>query len=253
MLLDKAIKLTKPFRDVMDLLLFHLVKGSNNWELLEQFRNKPILIVGNGPSLNKTPLDYFEGHVSLGMNKINMFFDKTSWRPDIVVCVNGAVISQNKEFFNTTDIPVILPPRALYLGIKKRKNIIILNFLKDETYSTQIQKSLANGVTVTYPCLQIAGYLNPSKVAIVGVDHNFKFQGESKEYQKMEEDDVNHFSKDYFKGKVWGTPDLPGSERQFLMARHYFDGKQIPIHDYTVGGKLQIFEKNQIPEKDVVG
>ena len=55
MLLDKAIKLTKPFRDVMDLLLFHLVKGSNNWELIDQFRNKPILIVGNGPSLKQNP------------------------------------------------------------------------------------------------------------------------------------------------------------------------------------------------------
>ncbi|MEL6919162.1 MAG: hypothetical protein AAFO99_15710, partial [Bacteroidota bacterium] len=44
-------------RKVLDKLLFLLyLSKSNKWPLLKGYFNKPILVVGNGPSLNKTPL-----------------------------------------------------------------------------------------------------------------------------------------------------------------------------------------------------
>ena len=64
---------TKPFRYWLDKVTYKL---SANSEELQKHRNmvegRPLLIVGNGPSLNNTPLDSFNGIFSIGMNKIDM-------------------------------------------------------------------------------------------------------------------------------------------------------------------------------------
>lgn len=243
---DIIVKISKPARDVFDRIIFTFIGKFNKWSLFDDLRNKPVLIVGNGPSLNKTNFDAFKDHVSVGMNKINMFYEKTDWRPDIIVCVNGTVLWQNRRYFNKTKAILVVPPRAMYLGIKKRKNVFVLNFHKYDDFSENIQKTIANGVTVSYPCLQVANYLQPQKVSIVGIDHSYKFEGKNQVYKKHEGDDQNHFSKDYFKNQVWGTPNLEHSEVQYTIAKDTFDKKDVEIVDYTVNGKLQIFKKGTI-------
>ncbi len=42
-------------------------------------------VVGNGPSLNDTPLDLLEGEVSYGVNAIHLIYDKTNRRPSNLV------------------------------------------------------------------------------------------------------------------------------------------------------------------------
>ena len=238
-------------RKILDkcLYLFYL-RNKNNWDILKKYFNKPILIVGNGPSLNKTPLDKIKtSFVSIGMNKINLIYEKSAWRPDIITCVNGLVINQNKEFFNTTDTILIVPIKAFYLGIKPRENVLFVNLKDQEKVDSNIEKTLYTGCTVTFTALQVAAYLNPKSVNIVGVDHNFIVEkGASKDIKKYEGDDVNHFSKDYFKNQYWGVPDLKGSEVLYKISKEYFDKKNVPIKDYTINGKLNIFEKGGISD-----
>jgi hypothetical protein len=38
-------------------------------------------IVGNGPSLNKLPLDRLENEVTFGVNRIHLLYHRTTWRP----------------------------------------------------------------------------------------------------------------------------------------------------------------------------
>ena len=38
-------------------------------------------VIGNGPSLRDTPLDRLVGEVTFAMNRINLLYDKTEWRP----------------------------------------------------------------------------------------------------------------------------------------------------------------------------
>ena len=44
-------------------------------------RGKRIFIIGNGPSLNRTPLEKLEGEFTFGVNRIYMLFDRIKWRP----------------------------------------------------------------------------------------------------------------------------------------------------------------------------
>ena len=248
-------------RKIIDALMFYFYfKNKNDWTILKKFANRPVLIVGNGPSLNKTPLEKInKSFVSIGMNKINLIYEKSSWRPDIIACVNGFVIRQNKEYFNTTKRILILPIRAFYLGVKPRKNILFVNLKDQHKMEKNIENVLSTGCTVTFTALQIAAYLNPKFINIVGVDHSFVVQKvgvsavqsslrstNNAGVQKFNGDDVNHFSKDYFKNRYWGLPDLDGSELLYQIAKDYFDLNQIPIIDYTVDGKLKIFIKDDV-------
>lgn len=244
-------KLTFYPRILLDKILYHFYfKRMNNWDLLNKFIDKDILIAGNGPSLNKTPLQNLnKDFISIGMNKINLLYANTAWRPDIIACVNGLVLNQNKDYFNKTKAILIVPVKASYLGIKKRNNVIFVNLKDHQKLESNIKKQISPGCTVTFVALQIAAYLNPKTVNIVGVDHNFVYdKGKDHEIKKLNGDDVNHFSKDYFKDQYWGIPNLSDSEKLYGISKDYFERKNIPISDYTVDGKLNIFDKKDIKE-----
>ena len=234
-------------RIFLDRLLFFFVK--NDYKLLKVFTDEDCLIVGNGPSLNNTDLEKIE-MPSIGMNKINLIFDKTTWRPDLIVCVNGLVINQNKDFFNSTNITLVLPIKALYLGIRRRSNIIFVKVSNSLDFTKNIHKGIGVGSTVTYTCLQIAAFSEIKSVNIVGVDHSFKVQPkvEYKEHniELLEGNDVNHFDPNYFKNQLWGLPDLDGSEKAYILAKNYFDSIKIVVTDYTIQGKLKVFQKGDI-------
>jgi hypothetical protein len=250
-LLDTLRKITLYPRIFLDkVLYFAYLKYRNKWEILDEFKDKSILVVGNGPSLNSTPLDRLKkGIVSIGMNKINLLYETSSWRPDIITCVNGLIISQNKDYFNKTEAILLVSVKAFYLGIKPRKNVIFLNLTHDVKMDENIEDSVSVGCTVTFTALQLAAYLKPKMIRIVGVDHNFIYdKGEDHEIKKVEGDDVNHFSKDYFKDQYWGIPNLQGSEKLYQLSREYFESKNIPIKDCTVNGKLRIFERAEVEE-----
>ena len=42
---------------------------------------KRIFLVGNGPSLNDMNLDLLENEYSIAMNRIELIYPKTKWRP----------------------------------------------------------------------------------------------------------------------------------------------------------------------------
>lgn len=235
-------------RIVIDKIIYWIVKPFNRWELLDVYKDKDILIVGNGPSLNQTDLEKIR-MVSIGMNKINLLFDKTDWRPTIITCVNGLVLYQNRKFFNTTKIILILPPKALYVGIRKRKNVLIVNSHESIEFKDDINNSMSIlGATVTYTALQTAAFLHAKSVNIVGVDHFFRNYSGKSSIEKYEGDDTDHFDSNYFKNSYWGLPDLEGSELAYTHARNYFDSKNIPITDYTINGKCQVFNKGDIED-----
>ncbi len=248
-LLDLIRIITYYPRKTLDFSLYHLYfKRHNNWEKLKEYFDKDLLIVGNGPSLNNTPLDKLSSKfVSIGMNKINLIYEKTSWRPNLIVCVNGLVLNQNKDYFNKTEKLLILPIKAFYLGIKPRKNVFFIKLKDQKRLEENIEDGLSTGCTVTFTALQVAAYLKPKSVNIVGVDHSFTIaKGTDHDIKKFEGDDVNHFSKEYFKNQYWGVPNLKGSELLYQISKDYFDKKQIAITDYTVNGKLAIFNKGDI-------
>lgn len=220
-------------------------------ELRSKFEDKGCLVVGNGPSLNETPLHAFANVPSIGMNKINMIFDKTDWRPDLIVCLNNLVTKQNRKSFSSSKIPIFLAWKCRwFLGRKRSENVYFLRQRPTLEFSRKAEDWVSgHGGTVTYAALQLAYTLRANPVILVGVDHSFVYAGREQDIVKSSSKDVNHFDPNYFApGSYWGLPNLELSERAYSLAKHAFetDGRQ--VLDATVGGQLKIFPKIGIDE-----
>jgi hypothetical protein len=252
-MLDIIIKKIKPLRFLLER---KILKNSSNEEYLrsikDKLKGKPVIIVGNGPSLNITPLDVFKDIPAIGMNKIDLIYKRIEWRPSMVVCTNGIVMKQHKSYYNRTKITTFLGYKARYFGVgKKNENVKYFLESPDADFQEDITKGMGSCGTVTYNALQLAYYLGANPVIIFGVDHSFKTEVDTRANQIVmnKTEDVNHFDPNYFeKGTYWGVPNLDKSEKGYLEAKGIFEADGRKVYDATIGGKLDIFPKISLEE-----
>lgn len=214
-------------------------------ELQGKYENKPLLVVGNGPSLNHTPLDDFRSVPSIGMNKINLLFPRVAWRPSMIICLNRHVMNQNQNFFGKTEIPVFQCWQCRWF-LSKTNRAKSTYFINNSSIDFSRDISIGVGIagTVTYTCLQFAYYMGANPVILFGVDHSFATKGEANKLVVSRDDDPNHFDRDYFgKGTKWNLPDLDESERGYQLALEAFRADGREVYDATINGKLAIFPK----------
>lgn len=235
----------------LDGVLFRLV---GNVSELERFRNihkgRPMLVVGNGPSLKRTPLNILSHVPSIGMNKINILFPQTQWRPNYIMCINNLVVKQNRNFFETSAIPLFIAFKSRwFLNWKKNRMLRLFNINVSDSFSPEFPSGVGRGSSVSYAALQMAYFMGANPVVIFGIDHRFKSEsGKKLMVEKMEKDDENHFHPDYFKGQKWGVPDLDNDRRLFRMAKAAFEADGREILDATIDGALPVFRKVSVDE-----
>lgn len=248
-MLRQLLGWTKPARYALDGKLFRAQRKSDKLkDLKNRFQGRPLLVVGNGPSLNKTPLDEFAHIPAIGMNKIDLIFPRVKWRPSVIVCINNMVVKQHADVFAASDIPVYLSWKSRWFA-PRSPAINYFNMSLEEDFGTDFSTRVGSAATVTYPALQLAYYLGADPVIVVGVDHNFDKTGKDHAYEKREGADVNHFDPNYFKaGTYWGLPNLDASERVYWRARQAFEEDGRRIVDATIDGKLEVFEKVSIED-----
>ena len=219
-------------------------------QLKNRFANQPMLVVGNGPSLNSTPLDEFVGVPAIGMNKIDLLFPRVKWRPSLIICMNRHVMAQHQDRYAAIEIPVYLSWQSRwFIRTKNRGAATYFLDLADTSFSTDITRGVGISGTVTYAALQFAFYTGADPVILLGVDHSFAVTGPANKLVVSHGDDQNHFDPNYFgNGIKWNLPDLVESERGYSLARKAFEAHGRKIWDATLGGKLQAFERIGIVE-----
>jgi hypothetical protein len=218
--------------------------------LRDQHRGQKAVILCNGPSLLKTDFNLLKtsGVHTFGLNKINLLFDKTDFRPSCVVAVNHLVIEQNQAFFNQTDLPLYLDSRAQKL-IKRRANVTFVKQTHHKVFARDVSWSIYYGHTVTFVAIQLAYHLGFAQVALVGCDHNFPSAqgGHANQTVVSGASDPNHFDPNYFAGGMkWQLPDLFQSEVAYQMAREVYEASGRGIYNCTEGGKLEIYERRSL-------
>lgn len=251
----KLISTTKPLRYWLDSKLYNLrCDKTPLMQLKDLHYGKPMLVVGNGPSINKTPLEDFCNTPSIGMNKIDLLFDRTSWRPEVIVCTNSVVAQQHQDSFVRSDIPVFVSWKSRrLLKPQNRDRINYFDLTASNAFSVDAASGFGSSATVSYIALQMAYWMGANPVIIFGIDHSFKYTGTKATYQKRVGQDENHFDPNYFKsGSIWGTPDLDQSEVEYALARKAFELNNRTILDATIDGKLKIFDKISLDKaKDI--
>lgn len=203
------------------------------------------VILCNGPSLLKVDFDSLQdrGVYCFGLNKINLLFDKTSFRPSCVVAVNPLVIDQNAGFYNETALPLFLN-RYGVAEVRSRPNVAFLSSCAFPMFSRDCSLGVFEGYTVTFVALQLAFHMGFRDVALVGADHNFATKGPANQTVVSGARDESHFDPNYFAGGVkWQLPDLFQSEVAYTMARDMYGAHGRRVVNATDGGRLEVFDR----------
>ncbi len=259
--LDKEPKAKiNPYRNAVVLVVSRLLwdvhpyswisrKRIKTWK--DRFTGEKAVILCNGPSLNKVDFDGLMNKkvFTFGLNKINLLFKKTDFRPSVIVAVNQHVIEQNTDFYNQTNLPLFLDSRGKK-WVRFRKNVHFLHSTGGSgNFARDCSISINQGHTVTYVAMQLAFHMGFKSVAITGCDHSFVTKGPANKTITANKQDPNHFDPNYFaNGVKWQLPDLKASELHYEVARDTFERHGRKMVNCTNGGKLEIFERQSLSE-----
>jgi hypothetical protein len=219
---------------------------------LKAWKNKYLghkaVILCNGPSLLKSDLSLLKNTFTFGLNKINLLFEQSSFRPTCIVAVNPLVIEQNNDFYNQTDIPLFLESCATKT-IKSRTNVTFIHSSEQFKFARDCSFSMYQGATVTFVAMQLAFHMGFRKVALIGCDHKYAAQGLANQVVTAEEKDADHFDSNYFAGEArWQIPDLLKSEVSYTLAKEVYDADSRTIVNATEGGSLDIFPRVKLEQ-----
>lgn len=213
----------------------------------DSHRDENAVILCNGPSLLKTDFGMLResGVYTIGLNKINLLFEKTDYRPDAIVAVNKHVIEQNREFYNSTEIDLFIDSCARRKNlVKSRNNVVYIHSSGQARFAKDISMSLYQGYTVTFVALQLAFHLGFKNVSLIGADHDFAVNGEANKEVIAGGADESHFDPRYFSANMkWNLPDLFESEIWYGRAKNMYASHGRKIVNSTVGGKLEVFPR----------
>ncbi len=202
------------------------------------------VIIGNGPSLNKTDIQKICNEYTFGLNRIYLAWEDWGFSTSYYLSVNDLVIEQCADEILNLEMPLFVSWRARQ-WLRPQENLHFLyTTYTGPIFAKDVSKRMWEGATVTYTALQLAYHMGFSTIVLIGVDHNFASKGKPNQTVESQGDDPNHFSPQYFgKGFRWQLPDLETSTIAYRMANRAFkeDGRQ--VLDATIGGKLDVFQK----------
>jgi len=229
---------------------------------LEQFRNaflgERCFIIGNGPSLNKHDLSLLENEYSFGVNSFYYKTKETGFRPTFYVVEDTSVMKENLAEIKNFYAPFKFFPTIYKRLHPKDPNTFFFTMNRGfyeksspnycvPRFSTDATKELFCGQSVTYINLQLAYFMGFTEVYLIGMDFSYIIPDSHKRTGDVllsDSDDENHFHKDYFgKGKTWKDPKLDRVGNNYRMAKLAFESTGRKIHNATVGGSLEIFDR----------
>jgi len=230
---------------------------SKDYDILKSLHNKHsgkrCFIIGNGPSLNLIDLTKLKNEYTFGVNAIYTNYEKMGFYPTYYAVEDIFVAEDRAHEINDFKQSLKFFPNYLKHCIKRDAKTVFINFVRDfdenqsPGFSTDSSLKVYFGGTVSYVCMQLAYYMGFSEVYLVGFDHNYKVLDSVKKSGAdflSTEEDVNHFSPDYFgKGKRWHDPQVERMETSYLKAIKFFDADKRKIRNATAGGKLEVFER----------
>lgn len=197
------------------------------------------LIVGNGPSLDKTPLHKLgEKYISFGANKIFNY----PFTPTYYSVIDKLMLEDC--------LPLQVSARATFAPLGADvPDAVGLPLAIAPKFSTDLRRVVYMGGTVTFVNLQLAAWMGFRRVLLVGIDHRYPGAGRGVPGEPFEASgkDADHFrgknDVDYFEpGKTYNRPELDVvASLIYPLALPHFER----IVNLTPDTALDVFEKGK--------
>ncbi len=214
-------------------------------------------VIGNGPSLNRTDLSVLKDEVTFAVNGFFLKSSSLDWTPTFYVVEDHLVAEDRRAQINAFKGPIKLFPAYLGYCFEEGPDTIFYNHRPRKSwpdgfdFSTDAAEITYTGCTVTFSCLQLAYYLGFRTIYLIGVDSDYAIPADAEQKKDygtgvldMKSDDPNHFHPDYFgKGYRWHDPQVDKMLEAYAEARRVADLNGRRIVNATVGGRLEVFER----------
>jgi hypothetical protein len=228
--------------------------------------------VGNGPSLNRTPLHLLENEYTFGLNRVAEIYPFTSWRPTFYVNVTVATSDEGwsesaKEAM--VDTPSFVSYGALPHVLEAEGKVLFIPhhvfpmWVADDLprqedpdpniWSHDVSRTVSKYGGSMLAVMQVAVYLGFKELIMVGCDLGWK------PFDYEEDKDPNHFTEDY-----WGKMNLSGAEivvtpelaqrytddarSCHVLAKKVCDKLGVKIYNATIGGELEVYPRVDLLE-----
>ncbi|MGB7964196.1 MAG: glycosyltransferase [Propionicimonas sp.] len=229
--------------------------------LKDKHQGQRCVIIGNGPSLNRTDLAQLRGIPTFGVNGIYYADDRLPESLTYYVVEDTKVFQENtadvlaygRERAGTFVLPTLYRPS---LGPDDTPVMFRMNggfyrptdpsFARPR-FSTNAVEVLYCGQSVTIINLQLAHWMGFSEVGLIGMDFSYAIpQGThvQGDVYTSAGDDPNHFDSRYFgAGKTWKDPKLNRVLANYELAKAIYESDGRRIVNCTEGGALESFER----------
>lgn len=200
--------------------------NKDKWKDLKgKYKGERVFLIGNGPSINITPLHLLKNEYTMCFNRINLMFERISWLPTFYMVVDSLVAKNIKSDIND----IVDKVNYSFFPDIHKNGMVFRKFISDKDnilwfypYFGKFSRNLpiiSSGGSVIYEGLQVLLHLGFSEIILIGVDMNYKLhktainikdvKTKSKNAIKSKfDDDPNHFDPRYFgKGKEYHQPE----------------------------------------------
>ncbi|MBK0380681.1 6-hydroxymethylpterin diphosphokinase MptE-like protein [Mucilaginibacter segetis] len=235
--------------------VFSLDTNTQKWNLLkDKYKGKRVFLIGNGPSLNETPLYLLENEYTLCFNRFHLLYERLNWKPYFYMCIDPEVLPDIADEINANlNNYHYAFFHALHSSkIEDRENVLKMHHVIQVPYFSKRLPLFGSGGTVAYAGLQMLFYMGFSEVILAGVDQNYVIHQTAKKtsgirIESQQDDDPNHFDPRYFgKGRRYHQP-VPATQvrmiRAFTKAKQVAGYLGIKVKNAGIGGKLEVFER----------
>ena len=187
---------------------------ASRWEEIKgMYKGKRVFLLGNGPSLNETPLYMLKDEYVICFNRFYIMRERLNWVPNFYMCVDDLVLQdlapEVKEIVNDMELAFFPDRHFRNKNFKKilpnLSNIYWMKPIFGRGFSVDLPQVYQGG-SVIYEGMQVMNYLGFDEIILLGVDMNFKIHETAKtignergtNITSQDDDDPNHFDPRYF-------------------------------------------------------
>ena len=226
-------------------------------ELRDRFRGQRAFLIGNGPSLNVTPMHLLEGEHTLCFNRFNLMYERLRWRPTMYMNIDSAVVTDMAGEIHEIikEVPFAFIPDVHNDGTRIREvvgdapNIFWLYPGFRGFYDSLPHYGL--GGTVAFAGIQTLVFLGFNPIYLIGADVSYRIHEtamvEGDAIRSQADDDPNHFDPRYFgSGRKYHQPDavaIDKMRRAYALSAVEVTRRGVLVQNAGVGGRLESFER----------
>ena len=237
--------------EIFNSLIF--IKSNILDELSQQKKSETLIIVGNGPSINKMDLGFLHKYDTLTVNAFHTKAAQLDLRPTFHMVEDNLPAYENKDELKNFDCGMFLIPKSFkWMYPQTKSKCIAFNFIRsalnyrffgDFKFSRYFERRCYWGGTVLFAALQLARRLEYRRVILIGVDLSYTIPKDAIVSGNIIQTigaDPNHFSGSYFGyGKKWHLPEVERMQIAFDSALTVFKEDKIELVNAGIGGNLK--------------